>query len=240
MPVHVQMATIYQESKFDGEARTPFRWTLGHPDGADQFGLWLQPGARRHMGRVQEETRRFGARRNDIYDAADFMGWYMDKSSEKLGISKHDTRNQYLAYHEGRGGYARRSYRAKPWLMRVADKTAARAEMYKPAARLPAILRGGPARLSGRAVRHPRRGFRSGPWRPHAGLQIAQHDRRARAGAVVDHPLAQLDRVGGEDQLDTAVFGVVGVLRADGGGLAVAGMAGDHAFAGQVDVCWRG
>ena len=29
VPMHVQMATIYQESKFIGNARTPFRYTLG-------------------------------------------------------------------------------------------------------------------------------------------------------------------------------------------------------------------
>ena len=29
VPVHVQMATIYQESKFKSDARTPFRYALG-------------------------------------------------------------------------------------------------------------------------------------------------------------------------------------------------------------------
>ena len=29
VPIHVQMATIHQESKFVGDARTPFRYVLG-------------------------------------------------------------------------------------------------------------------------------------------------------------------------------------------------------------------
>ena len=132
VPPHVLMATIYQESKFDAKARTPFRWTLGIiPMGRISSAYGFGQALDGTWEEYRDDTRRFAARRDDIYDAADFMGWYMDRSSEKLGISKHDTRNQYLAYHEGRGGYARRSYRAKPWLLRVADKTAARAETYK-------------------------------------------------------------------------------------------------------------
>ena len=41
-----------------------------------------------------------------------------------------DTRNQYLAYHEGRNGFARGSYREKAWLMRVAGELEARAVLY--------------------------------------------------------------------------------------------------------------
>ncbi|HAB38198.1 MAG TPA: lytic transglycosylase, partial [Rhodobacteraceae bacterium] len=60
----------------------------------------------------------------------DFMGWYMAETNRKLGISLSDARNQYLAYHEGRGGYARGSHRKKSWLLRVADKVERRSQMY--------------------------------------------------------------------------------------------------------------
>jgi hypothetical protein len=59
------------------------------------------------------------------------MGWYMNKSRDRNGIRLDDTRNQYLAYHEGHAGYARGSYNAKPWLLRVADNVADRAELYR-------------------------------------------------------------------------------------------------------------
>ena len=78
----------------------------------------------------QRDTRSRSARRDRIRDATDFMGWYMAKSQEKLGIPVSDARNQYLAYHEGRTGYARGSYRKKTWLVRVAGEVDARSQLY--------------------------------------------------------------------------------------------------------------
>jgi hypothetical protein len=78
----------------------------------------------------QSEGRR-SAKRDRIEDATDFMGWYMDQSSQKLGISKADAEGQYLAYHEGRTGYANQSYLGKPWLVDVAASVGARAVMYE-------------------------------------------------------------------------------------------------------------
>jgi hypothetical protein len=132
VPVHVQMATIYQESKFDGDARTPFRWTLGViPMGRQSSAYGYSQALDGTWDEYKDETRRFAARRNDIFDAADFMGWYMSKSRQQLGIPLQDARNQYLAYHEGRTGYTRQSYNGKPWLLRVAGEVGTRAETYK-------------------------------------------------------------------------------------------------------------
>ena len=61
---------------------------------------------------------------------ADFIGGYGDRIAERAGVSKTDTRALYLAYHEGPGGYARGSHRAKPWLERVARKVESRANTY--------------------------------------------------------------------------------------------------------------
>ncbi len=66
-----------------------------------------------------------------VHDAADFIGWYMAQSTERLGIAPDDARNQYLAYHEGRSGFARGSYNAKPWLVRVSADVDARAQRYR-------------------------------------------------------------------------------------------------------------
>jgi len=71
------------------------------------------------------------AKRDDIDDATDFIGWYMSKSTESLGIARNDARNQYLAYHQGRSGYSRGSYRNKPWLIRIAGEVGARANLYE-------------------------------------------------------------------------------------------------------------
>ena len=55
----------------------------------------------------------------------------MNKTREKNGIALSDARNQYLAYHEGHAGYARGSYKSKSWLLGVANKVDARADMYQ-------------------------------------------------------------------------------------------------------------
>lgn len=132
VPVHVQMASMYQESKFKSDARTPFRYTLGViPMGRQSSAFGYSQALNGTWEEYQEDQRRFRARRNNINDAADFMGWYMAESSRRLGISLADARNQYLAYHEGRTGFARGTYNRKAWLLRVADEVAARSVMYR-------------------------------------------------------------------------------------------------------------
>jgi hypothetical protein len=37
----------------------------------------------------------------------------------------------YLAYHEGNGGFAKKSYLAKPWLLNVAQNVADQAKRYR-------------------------------------------------------------------------------------------------------------
>ena len=132
VPVHVQMATIYQESKFDGDARTPFRYALGIiPMGRQSSAFGYSQALDGTWDEYLQDSGNRRARRDNFRDATDFMGWYMHETTQRLGISKHDTRNQYLAYHEGRAGYARGSYNAKPWLLRVSSEVASRADMYQ-------------------------------------------------------------------------------------------------------------
>lgn len=132
VPVHVQMATIYQESKFVGNARTPHRFALGIiPMGRQSSAYGYSQAIDGTWDQYREESGRFGARRDRFEDATDFMGWYMAKATEKLGISPYDATSQYLAYHEGYSGYARGSHTEKAWLMRVANEVGQRAEMYR-------------------------------------------------------------------------------------------------------------
>jgi hypothetical protein len=131
VPVHVQMATIYQESKFVGNARTPYRWALGViPMGRQSSAYGYSQALDGTWEEYQDEVRR-GARRDRIDDATDFMGWYMTQSEAGLGIPKTDAETQYLAYHEGRTGYANGSHRDKPWLLEVAAEVGARADLYE-------------------------------------------------------------------------------------------------------------
>ena len=131
VPVAVQMATIYQESKFIGDARTPFNYALGViPMGRQSSAYGYSQALDGTWEEYQAESGNRGARRNRIDDATDFMGWYMHKSAEGLGIPKWDAQNQYLAYHEGRSGYARGSHRDKAWLLNVAAQVGQRAVTY--------------------------------------------------------------------------------------------------------------
>ncbi len=132
VPVHVQMATIHQESKFRGDARTPFRYALGViPMGRQSSAYGYAQALDATWEEYQRDTRNRGARRNDIRDATDFMGWYMNRTRDRNGIPLSDARNQYLAYHEGHTGYARGSYNSKGWLVQVAAKVDARADTYR-------------------------------------------------------------------------------------------------------------
>ena len=131
VPVHVQMATIHQESKFIGNAKTPHRFVLGIiPMGRQSTAYGYSQALDGTWEEYQREEGGRGSRRDRIDDATDFMGWYMDESEEKLGISKWDARAQYLAYHEGRSGYAKQSYEQKSWLMDVANRVGDRAAVY--------------------------------------------------------------------------------------------------------------
>lgn len=131
VPVHVQAAVIHQESKFVGDARTPFRYALGViPMGRQSSAYGYSQALDGTWEEYQRETGNRRARRDRIEDATDFMGWYMTRTVRSNGIPYTDARNQYLAYHEGHAGYARGSYNEKAWLMRVADQVATRADMY--------------------------------------------------------------------------------------------------------------
>ncbi len=131
VPVHVQMATIYQESKFISNARTPHQYVLGVvPVGRQSTAYGYGQALDGTWDEYRRVTGNKGARRDKIKDATDFMGWYFNRSLKKNGIALDDARNQYLAYHEGHTGYARGSYNKKSWLVRVASQVDSRATVY--------------------------------------------------------------------------------------------------------------
>ena len=132
VPESVQLAVVHQESRFRADARPDWRWVL-----------WVIPVGRLSSaygyGQVKEATwddyvratGHHGADRDDFSDVADFIGWYGDLIHRKTAVQKDDAYHLYLAYHEGPGGFARRSYQAKPWLLDVARKVGARTRLYQ-------------------------------------------------------------------------------------------------------------
>ena len=131
VPVAVQMATIYQESKFIGNARTPQQYTLGViPMGRQSSAYGYSQALDGTWEEYQRDHGGYRSRRDNISHATDFMGWYFKQTEVSLGISTADAKHQYLAYHEGRTGYKRGSYLRKGWLLRVSDEVASRAILY--------------------------------------------------------------------------------------------------------------
>lgn len=132
VPVWVQMAVIHQESKFVGNAQTPHRYVLGViPMGRQSSAYGYSQALDGTWEDYVQATHRRGARRDRIEDATDFMGWYFNETRRSLGIPVGDAERQYLAYHEGRAGYARNSHQGKPWLLDVAARVGRRADMYR-------------------------------------------------------------------------------------------------------------
>lgn len=132
VPVSVQMAIMYQESKFDGDARTPFRYVLGViPMGRQSSAFGYSQALDATWKEYKAATGKRSAKRDRITDATDFMGWYMNLTRERNGIPLTDARNQYLAYHDGHTGYRKGTYRRKPWLVRIAGEIADRSVVYQ-------------------------------------------------------------------------------------------------------------
>lgn len=132
VPINVQMAFIYQESKFKSDARTPFKYVLGVlPMGRQSSAYGYSQALDATWKQYQKETRSRSAKRNNIRDASDFIGWYMTETRNRNGISLNNARHQYLAYHEGHTGYSRGTWRGKSWLVRVSQEVENRSQMYR-------------------------------------------------------------------------------------------------------------
>ena len=131
IPISVSMAFIKQESSFVADAKPERSKLLG-------FIPWKRKSSAKGYAQAidgtwelyLQERGRWFKQRNDFDDAVDFIGWYNSKSVKNLNIKNNNARVLYLAYHEGREGYKKGSYRAKPWLLVVADKVQRQTERY--------------------------------------------------------------------------------------------------------------
>jgi len=131
-PIPVMMSFIYQESSFKARAKPPRKkilWVIPGPRPASAYGYSQ---ATDETWRIYKKaTGAWTADRNNFKDAIDFVGWYNDQSYRRNEIQKTDSYHLYLAYHEGQGGFAKRSFRSKGWLKDVATKVSGRAGVYQ-------------------------------------------------------------------------------------------------------------
>ena len=129
-PMHISMAIMKQESTFRAKVRpkrpTFFFIPLPRKSSAYGYAQAQNPA----WNDYRKDTGNWGHDRDDFGDAINFIGWYTNKSNKRLGVSKWDAYQQYLAYHEGWGGYARGSFKKKPNLIKVANKVKRQAAVY--------------------------------------------------------------------------------------------------------------
>ena len=125
VPIHVPMSMMYQESSFKAGALPPRDYLLGFiPWGRVSTAYGYSQAKTMTWEDYIRETDNSGADRDDFDDAMDFMGWFIYK------VSKWDAYNQYLNYHEGWGGFKRKTYKKKGWLTKVARKVDNRSKRY--------------------------------------------------------------------------------------------------------------
>lgn len=130
-PIPVMMAIMHQESRFVSKAQPPRKKILGFipgPRPSDAYG-YSQAKKATWKG-YQQSSGNYGADRDNFDDAIDFIGWYNNESRRRSDIKTNDPYHLYLAYHEGHGGFNRRTFNQKSWLLAVAKKVSARSTRY--------------------------------------------------------------------------------------------------------------
>ena len=130
--IPILMAIIHQESSFISNARPPRHsclWIFPGPRPSSAYGY--AQASNQTWAEYRRGTGNTWADRDSFEDAVDFVGWYCNLSFKRSGISKKDPYGLYLAYHEGQGGFNRKTYLKKGWLILVARKVRARANTYR-------------------------------------------------------------------------------------------------------------
>lgn len=130
-PIATQMAFVRFESSFRSHVRPPRTRLFGvipwrRPSSAYGYAQAQDPAWSDYMADVGHWL----SQRSQMVHALDFIGWYNHLSNKHVGLSLANAEQLYLAYHEGRTGYRRGSYKAKPNVQRIASRVAAQASVY--------------------------------------------------------------------------------------------------------------
>jgi len=131
-PIATQMAFVYYESSFRSHAQPPRTVLWGfipwrRPTTAYGYAQALDPAWGEYLTANGDG---FFTVRTDMEHALDFVGWYNHLTNQQLNIPFYNPRQLYLAYHEGRGGYARKTFARKPAVTALASRIQSRAFRY--------------------------------------------------------------------------------------------------------------
>lgn len=129
--VPLMMAFMHQESRFVSQAKPPREKIFGIIPGPRKSSAYGYSQAQDDTWSwYKKSTGNWGADRDDFQDAIDFIGWYNTKTKKINGVSLRNAYSLYLAYHEGHGGFKKKTYNKKQWLKSVAKKVSDRAKTY--------------------------------------------------------------------------------------------------------------
>jgi len=132
LPKATQLAIIRAESGFDDDAKPARgRFLFIFPGKRPSSAYGYSQATDGTWDLYKRSTGNSGADRDDFDDAADFVSWYGRQSNRRAGVPMSDPYRQYLAYHEGWGGYSRGSYRGNGALQAKARRVAAASATYQ-------------------------------------------------------------------------------------------------------------
>ncbi len=129
-PIHLQLAIIKMESGFDWLAKPPRQKIfkiIPYKRPSSSFGY--SQAVKGTWKQYKDETGNKFARRTSFKDSVDFIGWYTNKTTKILKISKKNAFKQYIAYHEGWGNY--KNYKKNKKVINLAKRVAKQSELYK-------------------------------------------------------------------------------------------------------------
>ncbi len=129
--IPLMMAFMHQESRFVSKAKPPRDKIFGIIPGPRKSSAYGYSQAQDGTWKwYKKSTGNWSADRDNFQDAIDFIGWYNNKTKEINGVRLGNASSLYLAYHEGHGGFKRKTYNQKDWLKSVAKKVARRTATY--------------------------------------------------------------------------------------------------------------
>ena len=130
-PIALQLAIINQESSFQQFAKPKRKKLFGiipgsRPSSAFGYAQVIDP----TWNWYKLKSGKNNASRANFIDVTDFIGWYSNQTTKILGIPQNDFFNQYLAYDEGHGGWKKKSFTTKKWLIDVAKNVESTGNKY--------------------------------------------------------------------------------------------------------------
>ena len=129
-PIYLQLAIIKMESDFDWLAkpqRQKIFKVIPYKRPSSSFGY--SQAVKGTWKQYKEDTGNKYASRARFKDSVDFIGWYTNKTKSILKIPLTDPFKQYIAYHEGWGGY--KNYKKNQKVILLAKKVENNSNKYK-------------------------------------------------------------------------------------------------------------